>query len=426
MSAGAPLRAEPYWWDAARPEEPASPPPPARADVVVVGSGFTGLAAALDLARGGRDVVVLDRDAIGSGASTRNAGYLGRTLKHSFAAIADAHGLDRAIAVYREMQAAFDSVETLVRDEGIACGFERAGRFTAAPTPAHYEALARELALRERHLGHPFAMLPRARQHEEIATDLWHGGAVLPDLGAIHPGLYHAGLRDRARAAGVRLHARVTVAALAEEGRRVVVRTDRGRIEAGDVVLATNGYTGDLAGLDRRVLPFDAFMVATEPLPPATMDRVIPRRRTVIDDGRNPLFVRPSPDGTRLLFGGLTGRRTRDPCALVPALRRALVRLLPDLADVRLSHAWTGRCAGTRDLYPHIGSEGRIHHAMGYCFAGVPMGTHLGRTLAARLLGQRAATAFDELPFRPVPLHALAARLTPAVLRWWEWRDRPS
>jgi len=101
--------------------------------------------AALDLARGGRDVVVLDRDAIGSGASTRNAGYLGRTLKHGFGDIMAAEGLARAIAVYAEMQAAFDSVAELVRDEGIDCGFVRCGRFTAAPTPAHYDALAREL-----------------------------------------------------------------------------------------------------------------------------------------------------------------------------------------------------------------------------------------------------------------------------------------
>ena len=419
------MKAEPYWWEAARPEAPVPEALPAKVDVAVIGSGITGLAAALDLARGGRSVVVLDRDAIGGGASTRNAGYLGRTLKHGFGDIMGAHGLERAVAVYREMQAAFDSVADMVSDEGIDCGFARCGRFTAAPTPKHYEALARELELRQRHLGHPFEMLPRARQREAIATDLWHGGAIIPDLGALHPGKYHAGLHDRARAAGAVLRGGVTVTGVAPDADRVVVRTDRGLIEARDVLATTNGYTDDAAGLATRVLPFDAYMIATEPLPRATMERVIPLGRTVIDDGRNPLFVRPSPDGTRLLFGGHTGRRTRDPRRMAPVLRRSLVRLLPDLADVEISHVWTGRCAGTGDLYPHIGSEGRVHHAMGYCFAGVPMGTHLGRKLAARLLGRNSgATAFDTLPFRPVPAHALVTRLTPAVLRWWEWRDR--
>ncbi|WP_119420823.1 NAD(P)/FAD-dependent oxidoreductase [Desertibaculum subflavum] len=420
------MKTEPYWWDAARPSRPEPEPLPPRADVVVIGGGITGLVAALDLARGGRHVVVLDRDAIGAGASTRNAGYLGRTLKHGFAEIMAADGLARAVAVYGEMQAAFDSVADLIRDEGIDCGFARCGRFTAAPTPAHYAALARELALRERHLGHPFEMLPRTRQHEEIATDLWHGGAVIPDLGALHPGLYHAGLAARAGAAGAVLHGGTAVRSVSAEADRTIVDTARGRIEARDVLATTNGYTDDAAGLRNHVLPFDAYMIATEPLPQTLMQRLIPQGRTVIDDGRNPLFVRPSPDGSRILFGGHTGRRVRDLGRMAARLRRSLIRLLPDLGDVAVGHVWTGRCAGTGDLYPHIGSRGRIHHAMGYCFAGVPMGTHLGRKLAARLLGRNSgATAFDGLPLRPVPAHGIAASLTPLVLRWWEWRDRP-
>jgi glycine/D-amino acid oxidase-like deaminating enzyme len=154
------------------------------------------------------------------------------------------------------------------------------------------------------------------------------------------------------------------------------------------------------------------------------MRRLLPTMRTVIDDGRNGLFVRPSPDRTRILFGGHTGRPTTEPLDVAPGLYRALVKLLPDLEGVRLSHAWTGRCAGTWDIYPHIGQHDGVHYAMGYCFAGIPMGTYMGGKLAGRILGRNdTATPFDRLDFPAVPLRGLVSRLTPYLLRYWEWRD---
>lgn len=415
----------PYWWDAA-PRVPAEPPPlPARADVAIVGSGITGLVAAMYLARGGRHVVVLDQGDLGVGASTRNAGYIGRLLKHGFGEIAAAKGLEAAKALYGGLQEAFDTVLEIIREEEIDCGFVQCGRYTAAPTPRHYERMARELELRRKHLGWQFEMIPRARQHTQIATDFWHGGAVIPDLAALHPGRYHQGLLERARAAGAGLHGQTRVEAVAREGGEIVLRTDRGRLVAREAIVATNGYTGPATPwAERRLLPFNAFMVATEPLASDRMRRLLPTMRTVIDDGRNGLFVRPSPDGTRLLFGGHTGRATTEPLDVAPGLYRALLTLLPDLAGVRLSHAWTGRCAGTWDIYPHIGRHDGIHYAMGYCFAGIPMGSYMGGKLAARILGRNdTATPFDRLDFRPVPLRGLVVRLTPWLLRYWEWRD---
>src|SRR6185312_15631282 len=122
----------PYWWDAAPPDVVEPAPPPPRADVAIVGAGITGLNAALVLARGGRSVVVLDAGDLGHGASTRNAGYVGRSLKHSFGELMARHGTDYAVVVYREMQAAFDAVVERVRDEQIECGFKICGRLVLA------------------------------------------------------------------------------------------------------------------------------------------------------------------------------------------------------------------------------------------------------------------------------------------------------
>jgi glycine/D-amino acid oxidase-like deaminating enzyme len=419
------FKAQPYWWDAAPRVVQEPPPLPATCDVAIVGSGLTGIVAALNLARGGRSVVVLDQGDLGIGASSRNAGYVGRTLKHGFGAILEAKGLEKAVAIYRTMEQAFATVENYVRDEQIQCGFVKCGRFIAVLSQAHYDGLAKELELRAKHLGHPFHMVPRAEQHQEVATTRWHGGGVVPDLAALHPGLYHQGLLDRARGAGAALHPLTQVQSLRREGGDVVVTTDRGTIRAREAIVATNGYTGAATPWQqRRVLPFNAFMVATEKLSPEQMKRILPNLRTVIDDGRNPLFVRPSPDNTRLLYGGHTGRATTDPLEMGPTLYRSLTALLPALTGVKLSHLWTGRCAGTWDLYPHIGQQDGIHYAMGYCFAGVPMGSYMGTKLAERILkpGQ-GMTVFDDLGFPPVPLHGLVAQLTAPVLRYWEWRD---
>ena len=191
------FKTQPFWWDAApRPTLPEASLP-ARADVAVVGSGYTGLSAALTLAHAGRSVVVLEKSEAGFGASTRNAGFVGRTFKHSFPELAATKGTDHAIAVFRELQAAFDYVVTLIETEKIDCDFRRCGRLIVANAPRHYDQIAAMLALKQKHLGEPYEMVPKAELHRELASDLYYGGAVLPDLGSLHSGLYHQGLMER-------------------------------------------------------------------------------------------------------------------------------------------------------------------------------------------------------------------------------------
>jgi glycine/D-amino acid oxidase-like deaminating enzyme len=422
------FKEEPFWWDAApRPVLPEKPLP-ARVDVAIVGSGHTGLVAALTLARAGRSVAVFDAGDAGQGASSRNAGYVGRSLKHSFGEIMERHGQERAVAVYRDMRAAFDWVFTLVEQEQIACNLVRCGRFIGALSPRHYDSMAGEYELRRRHLGEPFDMVTRADQQREFGSDYYCGGAIIPDHGSFHPGLYHLGLLDRVASAGVEIHARTPVTGIRRDGEGFIVASDRGAVAARDVLVAANGYVdGALPWFRRRLVPFHGYIVATEPLASEHIDRILPHARTVIEFTHNIFFMRRSPDGERLLFGGYTGGPVPSLKGMATRLHAALLRILPDLAGVRLSHAWTGKCAGTFDLFPHIGVHDGVHYALGYCFAGVPMGSWMGLKAALKIMGAPdAATAFDPLPFRTLPLYTGNPWFVPLVMKYYDWQDRRS
>jgi len=415
----------PYWWQAA----PVNTDPAeagtlnhAKADVLVIGSGVTGLAAALILAHGGADVLVLDAGAIGSGACRRNAGFLGRTLKRSIDWL-DAHcGAHHAIGVYRELDEALNGIKRLTEKEGIDCHLQSCGRFIAANSPAHL----RDLDAMKRKLGFEYFPVDKADQQAELASDCYHGGAVIPDLGALHPGRYHAGLLARAQSAGVRLQAHTQALGIAHDGSHKSVHTTRGTVSASQVVVATNGYTPHrLTWFARRLVPFRGYVMATEVLAPTLINRVLPKRRTYLDTKMNIDFIRPAPDSERILFGGMTGGLQSSATALAPTLYQRMTRILPDLRGVRISRAWTGFCAGTLDFMPHIGSRDGVHFALGYNFAGVPLGTLFGQKLAARILGRPGgASVFDAQRFPALPFSYGAGLLAPLAMRVFDWQDR--
>ncbi|MPZ34446.1 MAG: FAD-dependent oxidoreductase [Rhodospirillales bacterium] len=427
------FRNAPYWWDAAPLTETASGALAPSYDAVIVGSGYTGLRAALTLARAGRSVAVFDKERPGSGASRRNAGFLGRTLKKSYVDLKAAKGAAHASAIYRDLMMAYDSTLAFIEEEGIDCHAVRCGCLIAATSAAHYAVLERELSGMKADLGLPYSMVPRARLREEMASDLYDGGAVIPDLGSLHPGLYHRGLMTRALAAGVALFGRcevtrierVEVEPAASQGDRFRVSTAGGQTRARDVVVATNGYTPkSLPWHARRVIPFVGYMAATEKLPPALLATLLPHRRTVIDSNLDIDFFRPAPDSPRLLFGGATANGLQDPAAIATLLHGRLRRALPDLADAKLGHVWTGQCAGTFDMMPHIGCHDGIWYGMGYNFAGVPMGSFFGLKIAQKILGLPAgASAFEAAAFPTLPLYRGNPWFLPLAMRWFAWKD---
>ncbi len=415
----------PFWWRAA--PRPALPrcEAPARTDIAVIGSGITGLVAAIHLARAGRRVAVFDRAEIGSGASSRNAGFIGRTLKYSFGDLLRKHGVDQAVATYREMQDAFDTVGETIAEFGIECGYQTHGRLVLGHTAKQYDEIVAEYRSRQQHLGGEFFAIPKAELASEIASDRYAGGVVVPDMAALHPGLYHQGLVRAAEAAGVGLYPFTPVTGLRRDGDAWHLTVGDGAASrASQALLATNGYSGPLLPwLRRRLIPFDAWMIATAELPAALMSRVLPRDRTYIDNNMNIDFIRRSPDGRRVLFGGKTGTKSTVP-VMARRLAGELRAILPDLAGIPIEDAWTGRCAATFDLYPHLGMVEGLHYAVGYCFAGVPMGTHFGRIIANRLLGRgRRQSVFADRPFPTMPFYTGNTWFVPPMMRYYDWKD---
>ncbi|WP_374650018.1 NAD(P)/FAD-dependent oxidoreductase [Dongia sp.] len=418
------MKTDPYWWEAAPRPDLAAPDLPARVDVAIVGSGYTGLIAALKLAEAGRSVAVFDSDAIGAGASSRNAGFVGRTLKYSFGDLVKSKGLPHAVATYREMQAAFQAVADTVAEYAIDCAFCAHGRLVVAETAGQFEDLKREYELRHRHLGSPFEILDLAALPREIGSPRYRGGVVLPDLASIHPGLYHQGLVKAAIARGVALYPFTRVGALSRESSGFSVVTERGPLLAGHAILATNGYTdGLLPWLQRRLIPFDAWQMATEALPAGLIDRLLPNDRTYIDSYMNIDAIRRSPDGSRILYCGKTGERS-DQVTMGKRLAGELRAVFPELKDIGVSHSWTGRCAATFDLLPHLGTHQGIHYAVGYCFAGLPMGSHFGRLLAQRILRPGSVSSvFADRPFKTVPFYRGNNWFVPWMMRYYDLKE---
>lgn len=417
---------QPLWWEAAPPARVEHQPLPAQADVVIVGSGYTGLTAALPLARAGRLVLVLEAGRVGEGCSTRNGGQISTSIKPDYEELAHKAGHEAAFAIRKEGQTALAWLGELIGREGIDCDWTIAGRFHAAHNPKQYEALARDLAHQPKGLEVPYEMVPRAEQRREIGSDAYYGGAVFPAHASLHPAKYHAGLLARVQQAGATVRDGTPVTGIEREGRGFKVVTDQGSLQAAEVLVATNGYTGRATPwLRRRVIPIGSYMIATEPLPPGLAATLIPQRRVITDTRKLVFYYRLCPEGRRVVFGGRVAANETDVNVSAPRLHREVVRIFPELAQTRISHSWMGTVAYTFDHLPHLGRHEGIWYAAGYCGSGVSLSTYFGTRIAQQMLGQpEGRTALDGVRFQTRPLYSGRPWFLPAMVRWYRVRDR--
>lgn len=416
----------PYWWEAAKPTAPADTDMPDSTEIAIIGGGFTGLNAALTLAKAGRQVTVFEAEMPGSGASSRNGGMLGPGWATFDTAMA--HGSDAARAIVEESFHALQHVKDVVAREQIDCDLAVVGYFRGAMTPRLYEAMARNLDRIRAVMPCDAYLVPRAEQHGEIGSDLYHGGLAIPGYAGLHPARYVAGLAHAAERAGVRIVPGARVSDLkAQTGGFGFIARGR-RVSAKQVLVATNGYTGALTTyLQRRIIPIRSALIATEPLPVGVMDRLMPKRRMLAGSQRVVTYYRPSPDGTRIVFGGRVLKLHGDDVAPANAahLRKQMLQVFPELASTKISHYWHGQTGFTFDKLPHLGQQEGLYFACGYNGTGVARASWLGHKIAEQMLGVGGRpSAYAALPFNTRPLYRGRPWFLPLAVVFYEMLDR--
>lgn len=387
---------------------------PDSADVVVIGAGYCGLNAAATVADAGASVVVLDKEPLGWGASSRNGGMVIPELKSSPAALVKKIG-PLGAQLYAEVEQAFEHTEALTRQ--IDCDYERSGQLYLAHSK-HHTAELQELSgqLQGVHF------LSRSQVRERIGSDAFDSAVFFEKVGGLHPAKYHDGLAKRAENAGAQIRDRTAAVAVHRHGAGFRVDTTRGSVGAGQVIVATNAYMdAAVPELARRVLPINSYIIATQPL--SQEQQAIIGKQMMVDTKNLLFYWRLTPDG-RMAFGG---RNRLDPVD-IPTAREFLydnmVRIHPQLRGIGVEYAWTGYVAMTLDRLPHVGTVDGAWYATGCNGTGVSLNGWLGHRLGQVVTGQAAPPAFAELPHKPIPLRTITSSYLPFVGRYFALQDR--
>ncbi len=397
----------------------------ARADVCVIGAGYTGLSAALHLAEAGLDVVLIEAHRVGFGASGRNGGQLGSGQRMGQAALERLMGRDDAARLWDMAEDAKALVKSLIAKHEIECHLK--------PGVAHACFSAREMAEEHAEADHLAAQYGYGEIQKMDAGEFaalcpspaYHGGTL--DMGAahLHPLAYALGLARAAHKAGVRIFERSLVHHI-KPGARAVVQTGHGHVEADHVILACNGYLGRLnPQVAARVMPINNFIVATEPLGDAA-ERVLARDVAVADTKFVVNYFRLSHD-KRLLFGGGESYGYRFPKDIIKTVRKPMLEIFPHLADTRIDYAWGGTLGITLKRMPYLARLApNMLSASGYSGHGVGTATHAGQLMAQAIMGE--ASGFDTMARVPAPRFpgggGLRTPLLVLAMTWFALRDR--
>ena len=395
-----------------------------RAELAVIGAGYTGVSAALHAACAGRDVVVLEAGQVGEGGSGLNGGQVIAGLKHDPDVLESVYGQRVGAQLAACSGSAPDLVFDLIARHSIECDAQRSGWLQLAVNERHLRSLERR-AGQWRSRGADAAVLSDRDAAGLTGTTRYCGGWIDRRGGSVHPLAYLRGLARAAMSSGTRLFVRSAVRRLSRSGGAWRAETACGSVTAQTVVVATDAYTDRAFDVLRRtVVAVPSIQVATAPLPPHLRASILPGGQSVSDTRRILRYFRLDASGRFVL--GTRGSYADIPApAATPAHEHALRELYPQLAGLPLTYRWGGYVAMTPDGVPHLHEPAPgLLAGLGYNGRGVAMATAMGRLLARRALGEPAESLGFPVPgVRPIRLHALSRLAARATIGYLQTRD---
>ncbi len=416
----------PSWYAASLPPdtERASLKGDLTADVAILGAGFTGLWAALTLARAGRSVVVLDAHRVGFGASGRNGGQVNLGYNKSQQELEAKLGEARARALWDLAEEARRQLRDFCAAHAPEASY-RPGSVYAEYSASELAELEAEAAFLEKRYGFSVDLMDRSAFAELVKSPLYTGGLLDHGGGHLHPLAYARALAREAEAAGAVIHELSEVTSI-DQGRHIVLKTREGQVTAPHAIIAGNGYLPDIVpAVNRKVMPINSFIAATEPLPDRWQD-VLAEDICVADSKFVVNYYRFSAD-RRFLFGGRESYSIGFPSDISTALVARMEALFPQLKGVGISHVWGGSLGITMSRLPFVARLGpNILSGAGYSGHGVALSGMAGRVMAEAVLGQEdGLTTFETLPVPSFPGGtAFRAPLLTLAMTWYALRDR--
>jgi glycine/D-amino acid oxidase-like deaminating enzyme len=427
-----PLQEHNYWLTTTEFPTTESRSLPPRADIAVIGAGYTGLSAARTLAKRGAKVAILESETIGWGASSRNGGMVLTGMKLGVNKLISMYGRDLTRRMYATSLASIDCVEQIIREEAIDCDFSRCGHLEVACKQKHFDDYARQAEVIGREFDHQLRVVPRNELSAEIGSTIYRGGMVDEVSAGVNPARYVAGLARAAMGAGADIFEHTRVETLQRESRQAEsgwkIGTSRGALWARDVFVATSGYTSRATpALQKKIIPIGSFIITTEVLHEALAHELSPRNRMIYDSKNYLYYYRLTPD-RRMLFGGRaaffpendeTIRRSAE------ILRRGMTDVYPQLRNTKVEYVWGGTLDFAFDIMPHAGQIDGLYYALGYAGHGVAMATYQGQKIAELIAGDKPENSFVGIPFPGAPLGLYNGKpwFLPFAGMWYKFLD---